>query len=81
MPSFYPMHRCQKAISKAANACAQAEMETPDFMVALRAQLESAASESGSGKSGSNSTSAGANSSDIRCVLINALPCKVPSRL
>lgn len=42
-------------------------METPDFMVQLRAQLESAASESGSGKSGSNSTSAGANSSDIRC--------------
>lgn len=48
----------------------QAEMETPDFMVQLRAQLESAASESGSGKSGSNSTSQGANSSDIRCVEI-----------
>ena len=47
----------------------QAEMETPDFMVALRAQLESAASESGSGKSGSNSqsNSTGADSSAIRC--------------
>jgi hypothetical protein len=46
---------------------AQAEMETPDFMVQLRAQLETSASESGSG---SNSTSQGANSSDIRCVRI-----------
>ena len=38
-------------------------METPDFMVQLRAQLENSVSESGSG---SNSTSHGANSSDVR---------------
>ena len=44
-------------------------METPDFMVQLRAQLETSASESGSG---SNSTSQGANSSDVRCVLTNS---------
>jgi hypothetical protein len=44
-------------------------METPDFMVQLRAQLETSASESGSG---SNSTSQGANSSDVRCTLVTS---------
>ena len=44
-------------------------METPDFMVQLRAQLETSTSESGSG---SNSTSQGANSSDVRYTLVTS---------